>query len=68
MDFYLEDEGFEVAVFHSHPNDKAKPSRTDLANIGLWVGQPYFILALETGELRGWRVEDGRVDELELAE
>jgi [CysO sulfur-carrier protein]-S-L-cysteine hydrolase len=67
-DFYLEDEGYQVAVFHSHPNDSAEPSRTDLANIGLWTGQPYFILALATGELRGWRIDDGRVDELELAE
>jgi proteasome lid subunit RPN8/RPN11 len=67
-DFYLEDEGYQVAVFHSHPNDSAEPSRTDLANIGLWTGQPYFILALATGELRGWQIDDGRVDELELAE
>jgi [CysO sulfur-carrier protein]-S-L-cysteine hydrolase len=67
-DFYLEDEGYQVAVFHSHPNDSAEPSRTDLANIGLWTGQPYFILALATGELRGWRIDDGRVDELELGE
>jgi len=67
-DFFLEDEGYEVAVFHSHPNDSAVPSRTDLANIGLWEAQPYFILALETGVLRGWRIADGRADELELAE
>ena len=67
-DFFLEDEGYEVAVFHSHPTDSAVPSRTDLANIGLWEGQPYFILALPTAELRGWRIEDGRADELELAQ
>jgi len=67
-DFFLEDEGYEVAVFHSHPNDSAMPSRTDLANIGLWEKLPYFILALETGELRGWRIESGRADELEVAE
>jgi [CysO sulfur-carrier protein]-S-L-cysteine hydrolase len=67
-DFFLEDEGYEVAVFHSHPNDSAVPSRTDLANIGLWEKQPYFILALETGELRGWRIESGRADELEVTE
>jgi proteasome lid subunit RPN8/RPN11 len=66
-DFFLEDQGYEIAVFHSHPNDSAVPSRTDLANIGLWEGQPYFILALQTGELRGWRIIDGRPDELELA-
>jgi proteasome lid subunit RPN8/RPN11 len=68
MDFFLEDEGYELAVFHSHPTDSAVPSRTDLANVGLWEGRPYFILALPTGELRGWRIENGRVDELELAE
>jgi [CysO sulfur-carrier protein]-S-L-cysteine hydrolase len=67
-DFFLEDEGYQVAVFHSHPNDSAQPSRTDLANIGLWTGRPYFILAVETGELRGWRIEGDSVDELELAE
>jgi proteasome lid subunit RPN8/RPN11 len=67
-DFFLEDEGYEVAVFHSHPTDSAVPSRTDLANIGLWEGQPYFILALPTSELRGWRIAGGRADELELAE
>jgi len=67
-DFFLEDEGYEVAVFHSHPNDSAMPSRTDLANIGLWERQPYFILALETGELRGWRIESSRAEELEVTE
>jgi proteasome lid subunit RPN8/RPN11 len=67
LDFFLEDEGYELAVFHSHPNDSALPSRTDLANIGLWEGRPYFILALQTGELRGWRIENGNVEELELA-
>ena len=67
-DFFLEDEGYEVAVFHSHPTDSAVPSRTDLANIGLWEGRPYFILALPTGELRGWRIESGRADELDVAE
>ena len=67
-DFFLEDEGYEVAVFHSHPTDSAEPSRTDLANIGLWESRPYFILALPTGDLRGWRIEDGRAEELELSE
>jgi proteasome lid subunit RPN8/RPN11 len=68
LDFFLEDEGFELAVFHSHPNDSAVPSRTDLSNIGLWEGRPYFILALETGVLRGWRIQNGNVDELEVVE
>jgi [CysO sulfur-carrier protein]-S-L-cysteine hydrolase len=66
MDFYLEDEGYELAVFHSHPTDKAEPSRTDIQNIGLWEGKPYLILSRPTGELRAWRIADGTVEELEL--
>jgi proteasome lid subunit RPN8/RPN11 len=66
MDFYLEDEGYELAVFHSHPTDKAEPSRTDIQNIGLWEGKPYLILSRPTGELRAWRIADGAVEELEL--
>ena len=64
--WFLEDEGYELAVFHSHPTDKAEPSRTDVQNIGLWEGKPYLILSRPTGELRGWRIRDGRVEELEL--
>jgi proteasome lid subunit RPN8/RPN11 len=67
MDFFLEDEGYELAVFHSHPTDKAEPSRTDVENIGLWEGKPYLILSRPTGELRAWRIQDGRAEELELA-
>jgi proteasome lid subunit RPN8/RPN11 len=63
----LEDEGYELAVFHSHPTDKAEPSRTDIANIGLYEGRPYLILSRPTGELRAWRIQDGSVEELELA-
>jgi proteasome lid subunit RPN8/RPN11 len=65
-DFFLEDEGFELAVFHSHPTDKAEPSRTDVANIGLWEGKPYLILSRPTGELRAWRITNGRAEELEI--
>ena len=62
----LEDDGYELAVFHSHPTDKAEPSRTDVENIGLWEGKPYLILSRPTGELRGWRIADGRVEELKI--
>jgi proteasome lid subunit RPN8/RPN11 len=62
----LEDEGYELAVFHSHPTDKAEPSRTDIANIGLYEGRPYLILSRPTGELRGWRIAGGQVEELAL--
>ena len=66
-DFFLEDEGYQLAVFHSHPETAPRPSRTDIANIGLWEGRPYLILGLATGELAGWRIRDGGVEELELA-
>ena len=65
-DFFLEDEGYELAVFHSHPETAPRPSRTDIANIGLWEGRPYLILGLATGELAGWRIRDGTVEGLEL--
>jgi proteasome lid subunit RPN8/RPN11 len=67
LDFFLEDEGFELAVFHSHPTDSARPSRTDLENVGLWAGRPYLILSRATGELAAWRIRDGRAEALELA-
>jgi proteasome lid subunit RPN8/RPN11 len=65
-DFFLEDEGYELAVFHSHPETAPRPSRTDVENIGLWEGRPYLILGLATGELAGWRITDGTVEPVEL--
>jgi proteasome lid subunit RPN8/RPN11 len=65
-DFFLEDEGYELAVFHSHPETAPRPSRTDIENIGLWDGRPYLILGLATAELAGWRIQDGRVEPLSL--
>jgi len=62
----LEDDGYELAVFHSHPTDKAEPSRTDISNIGLYEGRPYLILSRPTGELHAWRIANGRVEELEI--
>ena len=64
MDFFLEDEGYELAVFHSHPTDSARPSRTDIANIGLWEDRPYLILSRATGELLAWRIVRGRAEPL----
>jgi proteasome lid subunit RPN8/RPN11 len=65
-DFFLEDEGYVLAVFHSHPETQPRPSRTDVENIGLWEGRPYLIMRADTGELRGWRILDGRVEPLTL--
>jgi [CysO sulfur-carrier protein]-S-L-cysteine hydrolase len=65
-DFFLEDDGYELAVFHSHPETAPRPSRTDIENIGLWEGRPYLILGLATDNLAGWRIQDGRVEPLSL--
>jgi [CysO sulfur-carrier protein]-S-L-cysteine hydrolase len=60
--WFLEDEGYELAVFHSHVSSPPRPSRTDVENIGLWEGKPYLILSLRTRELAGWRIADGRIE------
>ena len=65
--WFLEDDGYELAVFHSHVSAPARPSRTDVENIGLWERRPYLILSLRTGELAAFRIEGGRISELPLA-
>jgi proteasome lid subunit RPN8/RPN11 len=65
--WFLEDEGYELAVFHSHPASAPRPSRTDIQNIGLWKGRPYLILSLGTGELAAWRIAGGEVSPLEMS-
>ena len=64
--WFLEDDGYELAVFHSHVSAPARPSRTDVENIGLWEGRPYLILSLGTGELAAFTIEGGRISDLEL--
>ena len=61
--WFLEDEGYELAVFHSHPASPARPSRTDVENIGLWEGRLYLILSLGSKELAAFRIEDGQIRE-----
>jgi proteasome lid subunit RPN8/RPN11 len=65
--WFLEDDGYELAVFHSHVSAPARPSRTDVENIGLWEGRPYLILSLGTGELAAFRIEDGQISPETLA-
>jgi proteasome lid subunit RPN8/RPN11 len=64
--WFLEDQGYELAVFHSHLSAPARPSRTDVENIGLWRGRPYLILSLGTNELAAFRIDDGLIEELAL--
>jgi [CysO sulfur-carrier protein]-S-L-cysteine hydrolase len=65
--WFLEDEGYELAVFHSHLSSPPRPSRTDVENIGLWAGKPYLIYSLRLDDLAAFTIgEDGRIASLEL--
>jgi len=64
--WFLEDDGYELAVFHSHLSSPPRPSRTDVENIGLWEGKPYVIYCVRTDELAAWRIADGRSTSLAL--
>ena len=64
--WFLEDEGYELAVFHSHLSSPPRPSRTDVENIGLWRGRPYVIYSLRLQELAAWRIDDRRIEPLPL--
>jgi proteasome lid subunit RPN8/RPN11 len=64
--WFLEDEGYELAVFHSHLSSPPRPSRTDVENVGLWAGRPYLIYTVRTDELAGWTIADGSIEPLEV--
>jgi proteasome lid subunit RPN8/RPN11 len=64
--WFAEDDGYELAVFHSHLSAPARPSRTDVENIGLWENRPYLILSLRSRDLAAFRIEDGQIGELPL--
>jgi [CysO sulfur-carrier protein]-S-L-cysteine hydrolase len=64
--WFLEDDGYELAVFHSHPSSPPRPSRTDVENIGLWEGKPYLIYSLREDDLAAWTIQDGQIAPLEL--
>jgi proteasome lid subunit RPN8/RPN11 len=64
--WFIEDDGVELGVFHSHLSSPPRPSRTDVENVGLWQGRPYLIYTVRTGELAAWRIVDGSIEPLEL--
>ena len=64
--WFLEDEGYELAVFHSHPSSPARPSRTDVENIGLWERKPYLILSAASGDLAAFTIDGGRISSVPL--
>ena len=59
----LDDDGLEVAIYHSHPRSAAEPSQTDI-NLAHYPHWRYLIVSLAgEPELRAWRIADGRVEE-----
>jgi [CysO sulfur-carrier protein]-S-L-cysteine hydrolase len=64
--WFLEDDGYELAVFHSHLSSPPRPSRTDVENIGLWQGRPYLIYSVREDRLAAFEISDGQIRGLEL--
>ena len=65
--WFLEDEGYELAVFHSHPSSPPKPSRADLERAGLWASRPWLILRTDTRELAAWRLDNRSATPIQIA-
>ena len=59
----LDDEGWEVGIYHSHPRSPAEPSQTDI-NLATYPHWLYLIVSLaDEPEVRAWRIAEGRVTE-----
>jgi proteasome lid subunit RPN8/RPN11 len=56
-----------LAIYHSHTASPAYPSQTDI-NLATYPDAVYLILSLAEGEepLRGFRIDDGEVSEVDL--
>jgi len=56
-----------LAIYHSHTASPAYPSQTDI-NLATYPDSVYLILSLVEDEepLRGFRIDDGEVSEVEL--
>jgi proteasome lid subunit RPN8/RPN11 len=64
----MEEGGEELAaIYHSHTKSPAYPSQTDV-NLATYPDTVYLIASLADGEepLRGYRIVDGEVTEVEL--
>jgi proteasome lid subunit RPN8/RPN11 len=57
-----------VAIYHSHPVSPAYPSPTDIA-LAFWPDAVYVICSLAAPErpvVRGFRIRDGEISEVDL--
>ena len=62
----INDRDLKQAVVHSHLSSPARPSRTDVENIGTWEGQPYLIYSVREDDLAAFTIEDGQIRSLEV--
>jgi proteasome lid subunit RPN8/RPN11 len=66
----IEDGGAELgAVYHSHTRSAPYPSQTDINFSAGWPGIEWIIVGLagDEPEIRSYTIEDGKVQEVELA-
>ena len=65
----IEDEGWDlVAIFHTHTHSEAYPSETDLRQ-AFYPEAVYLVMSLSDRSkpvLRGFRIDDGSIEEEEL--
>jgi proteasome lid subunit RPN8/RPN11 len=67
----IEDAGGELgAIYHSHTRSDPYPSQTDINFAAGWPGVEWLIVGLRKGapdaDVRCYRIDDGRVSEVEL--
>ena len=58
-----------AAIYHSHTRSPAEPSQTDINLAANWPDPVYLICSIADPEapvIRGWRLRDGSVAEVEL--
>lgn len=62
----IEDEEWQLVIYHSHTHTQAYPSRTDI-ELAAYPDAIYLIVSLQdrdTPELRGFRILDGTIHEV----
>jgi proteasome lid subunit RPN8/RPN11 len=67
----IEERGDDLAaIYHSHTKSPPEPSQTDINLAANWPDPVYLICSIadpEAPEVRGWRLRDGSIAEVELA-
>lgn len=64
----IEDEGWGLAIYHSHTHTEAYPSRTDV-ELAAYPEALYLIVSLQDRDaphIRGFRIVDGRISEVRI--